>query len=196
MVMNVVDNLEVDFLAFALDVRHLATDHAVRTQQARQDFNRLRIAGTAHQFERLDTERIARHHGRRFAELLVARKLAAAVVVVIDARKVVMDKAERVEHFKRTRRKPNLVARAAKHIEGSLGETGTQALAARKHRIAHSLVQSARAVRYRREVFIKFSFRFFGDAGEIILGNSRLFFNGFHTDQRYLIHSVLGERFR
>ena len=171
MVVNVIDNFQIDSLAFAFDVSHLATDHAIRAEQMGEKLNRLRIAGLAHHLESVDAERIARHHGSRFAKLLVTRELATAVIIVIDAREVIVDKAERMEHFESARRKPDLVSLAAKHVERGLRKAGTQALAACEHGITHSLVQTARTVLYRGEMFIKLRLGIFCDAGEIFLSN-------------------------
>ena len=101
----------------------------------------------------------------------MARELSTAVVVVIDTRKVIVDEAERVEHFESARCKPNLFSLAAKHVERGLSKSRTQALAACEHGIAHSLVQTARTVLYWGEMFIKLRLGIFCDAGEIFLSN-------------------------
>ena len=170
-VVNVIDNFEIDSLAFAFDVGHFATDHAVSAEQVREDFDSLCVTGLAHHLEGVDAESVARHHGSGFAKLLVARELSTAVVVVIDTRKVIVDKAERVEHFESARCKPNLVSLAAKHVERGLGKPRTQALAACEHGIAHSLVQTARTVLYWGEMFIKLRLGILCDTGEIFLSN-------------------------
>ena len=171
MVVNVIDNFEIDGLAFAFDIGHFAANHAVSAKQVREEFDCLRVAGLAHQLECMHTEGIARHHGRSFAKLLVACELATAVVVVIDAREVVVNKAERVEHFESARRKPNFITFAAEHVKRGFSESRTQTLAACKHGITHSLVQTARTVLYRGEMFIKLRLGITSDAGEIILSN-------------------------
>ena len=141
----------------------------------------LRVARLAHELEGLHAEGIARHDGSRLAELLVRRGLATAVVVVVDAGQVVVDKAKGVEHLEGARREPDGIALAVEHVERSLRKARTQALSAGKHGIAHGLVQTARTVRHGREVFVKLCFRFLGNAGEIILRNGRFFFEIFHS---------------
>ena len=158
-----------------MDVSHFATDHAVRAEQVSKELDSLCVTGLAHHLEGVDAEGVACHHGSSFAKLLVARELSTAVVVVIDTRKVIVDKAERVaervEHFESARCKPNLVSLAAKHVERGLGKTRTQALATCEHGVTHSLVQTARTVLYWGEMFIKLRLGILCDAGEIFLSN-------------------------
>ena len=178
--MDVVDNFQVHLLAFALDVDHFATDHAVGTQQVSEDFDRLRVAGLAHQFESKDTEGIASHHGGRFAELLVARRLAAPEVIVVDAGQVIVNQAEGVEHFEGAHGVIHRFALSTEHVKCSANKCRAESLSTGEHRITHRLVEPFRTVGYGRQKFFKLLFRNLRDAGQVIEGNSRFFFKGFH----------------
>ena len=178
--MDVVDNFEIDLLAFAINVDHFATDHAVGTQQMCEDFNRLRVAGLAHQLESENAKGIASHDGGGFAELLVARGLSAPKVIVIDAGQVIVNQAEGVEHFEGAHGVVHRIALSTEHVKRSANKCRTESLSTGEHRITHRLVEPFRTGGDGRQKFIKLLFRFLRDAGKVIKGSRCFFFKIFH----------------
>ena len=178
--MDVIDRIKVHLLAFAFDVDHFATDHAVGTQQVSEDFDRLRVAGLAHQLESENAKGIASHDGGGFAELLVARRLTAPKVIVIDAGQVIVNQAEGMEHFEGAHGVIHRFALSTEHVKRSANKCRTESLSTGEHRITHRLVEPFRTVGDGRQKFFKLLFRNLRDAGKVIKGSRCFFFKIFH----------------
>ena len=92
------EQLRIRRFALAFEIRHLAADHAAHRSRRRGQFRdhaRLAIVGHAvHLRQRLKCQgeqRVAGENRHGFAEDFVRRQLAAAVIVVIERRQVVVD---------------------------------------------------------------------------------------------------------
>ena len=94
-------------------------------------------------------KRVARKNGYGFAELLVARRLAAAKVVIVEGRQVVMDERIGVDEFDRTGRIVRRRDVAAENPRRLNAKNGTDPLAACKDAIPHRRVNGRRRRRLR-----------------------------------------------
>ena len=98
-----------------VDVEHLAAADAGGADSLREDVHRAQDVRGRYalqlrhrKFERLHEKSVAREQRERFAELRVVRRFAAAHVVVVHARQVVVYKRRRVQHFKSERHRHRL----------------------------------------------------------------------------------------
>ena len=102
------EQLRVGRLAFAFQIRHLAADHAAHGAATRWPVppisRALRSAGagsSGQHLERQRQQRIARQNRHGVAEYFVVGELAAAVIVVIERRQIVVDQRVGVDQFER-----------------------------------------------------------------------------------------------
>ncbi len=137
----------VGFEMLALDVEHLAADHAVDGADGVGDeADDLHGCGgrrveAGEDFEGAGLQRIAGEDGDGFAESHVAGWLAAAQVVVVERGQVVVDERVGVQHLDGRAEALDAAGKRACDGDGGLhGEHGAQALAAGKDRVAHGAV--------------------------------------------------------
>ena len=95
-------------------------------------------------------QRVTRQERGGFVELLVRGRAAAAQVVVVHARQVVVNQRVGVDALQRDGGGEGIVFRA-KAVGHGEGQYGAQALAAAEERIAHRFVQAGRAGVARRD---------------------------------------------
>ncbi len=129
-----------------LDVIHLSAHHAARPGGLGQDGatgrghgGRLHAVG-----QRLEGQRqqgIARQNRRRLVELLVTRGPAAAQVVVIHRRQIVVDQRIGMDHFDRTRGGHGRFDVASAGLRRQQHEHRTQPLAWGQKAVAHRLAE-------------------------------------------------------
>ena len=91
-------------------------------------------------FKRLRQQRVARQHGDAFAEDLVVGRLAAAEIVVVHRRQIVVDERIGVDAFDGAGERQGVGFASAAGGRGGKAERGAHPLAAGKERIAHRLV--------------------------------------------------------
>src|ERR1700687_4843214 len=102
---NVFEHFRFDALPLGFQLGDLATDHAVDSARGAGDFFHYgdtlsgRDGRRADGFEREGQQRVSGQDGDGFAEFLVAGRLAAAQVVVVECRQVVVDQRIGVNHF-------------------------------------------------------------------------------------------------
>ena len=131
-----------------LDVQVLAPDHAVDArgagEQADRAQQRLRLRALLGRevAQRLRVERVAGEDRDVVAVYLVAGRAAAAQVVVVHHREVVMDKRIRVDQLERRRQRHHLVALVADRERGGDRQHRPDPLASRQQRVAHRLRQT------------------------------------------------------
>ena len=143
----------------ALEVDGLAADHAVHTGR-RADFlhdaqksRRVRVLLARDDLEGERQQRIAGEHGHAVAVDLVVRQLAAAVVVVVHRRQVVVDQGVRVDHLEGAGRRQVVRSLRADGIGRRHQEDRAQALAARHEAVAHRLSEA----RVKRRLLLQFT---------------------------------------
>ncbi|PAV67962.1 hypothetical protein WR25_27091 [Diploscapter pachys] len=105
--------------------------------------------GIGEHFEGEGVQAVARQDRGRLVERLVDRRLAAAHVVVVHRRQIVMDQRINVDRLDRHRDLARAVAVDAEQVGGRAQQQGAQSLAATDRGMAHSLVEvGARIVGY------------------------------------------------
>ena len=124
-----VAGIAVHFLAFALDIDHLAANKAVSAKQVGQDLDSAGVARLAHKFKCQNAQSIASHNSRSLAKLLMAGGLAPTEIVVVDTRQIIVNQGEGVNHLQGDHSIFHTFALAAKHIKGGPDKGRTQALA-------------------------------------------------------------------
>ena len=159
MEVDVFERLEINILALALQVDHLAAHQPRSTGGQAQLPHHLqqllgRHAGAAqrHHFKGAGEQGIARQDRVGLAVHLVIGGPAAAQIVVVHGGQIVMDQRHGVNHLQRHRRGHRQFAVAAGQLTGRQAEDRPQALAARQQRIAHRLAQALGALRPQRPV--------------------------------------------
>jgi hypothetical protein len=140
-------------LVLAVDVEHLPADHAGRPARPRQlddevaDERRVGVLGQHP--ERHRRHRVAGQDGHRLAERLVAGRAAAAEVVVVHRRQVVVDEAERVNELDRGGRRDGRLVRRRVAAAGPAGledEARAEPLAAGQQAVVDRVEQPRRGV--------------------------------------------------
>ena len=117
-------------------IEHLTADHAIHARVFAQNTNtahdglRRNILCRRSRLKSRRQQSVTREDCRRFIESLVAGRSAAAQVVVIHARKVIMDERVGMDHLKRTRERQRLLDIAAAQAAEFQHDYRTQALAA------------------------------------------------------------------
>ena len=97
-------------LSFGFEIGNLTSDHAVDRPGGCGDLGQHRDApfridgASADDFKREREQRIAGKNRGSFAEFFVARRLAAAKIIVVERGKIVVDQRIRVDEFDRARR--------------------------------------------------------------------------------------------
>ena len=142
------DGRQVEARLFGFQVHHLPAGHARGASGARQLGDQLdadigigmRRFGR-HHFERQRVERIAGEDRGRFIPRLVYGGLAAAQVVVVHRRQVVVDQRIDVDAFDRGAGAHRAGAVDAEQPAGREGEQRAQALAAADRGVAHRAVE-------------------------------------------------------
>ena len=103
--MNVFEHLLCDRFAFGFEVGDLAADHAIYGACGSGNFRQhgyaaLGVDGSrGDDFESEGEQGIAGENGGGFAEFLVARRLAAAQIVVVEGRQIVVNQRVGVDEF-------------------------------------------------------------------------------------------------
>ena len=100
--------------------------------------------------ERLREQRVAGEQRGRLAERDVRGRAAAALVVVVERRQVVVDERERVHELDRCRRRQHVLGGGARRLADRERDHGADALAARLERIAERLLEAAELRRERQ----------------------------------------------
>ena len=91
-------------------------------------------------FKRLRQQRVARQHGDAFAEHLVVGRLAAAEIVVVHRRQIVVDERVGVDALDGARQRQGVGFASAAGCRRGEAKRGAHPLAAGEERIAHRLV--------------------------------------------------------
>src|SRR4029077_2205841 len=107
---NVFEHFRLDALAFRFEVGDLAADHAVNGSRGAGNFRKHGDAtsgidgGGGNRFECQSEESIAGENRRGFAEFLVASRLAAAEVIVVESGEIVVNQRVGVDKLDGTSR--------------------------------------------------------------------------------------------
>ena len=144
--------------AFGGKIEHLPACHAADAGRARQrsdqrdphlgvGVNRL----ARHDVEGQRQQRVAGEDRGRLVEGLVHGRLAAAQVVIVHRRQVVMHQRIAVQQFERAAGEQRAIAWRAEQSGGLDHEERTQALAAAERAGAHGLQQARRPRRFARQ---------------------------------------------
>ena len=134
---------EFDGPAFGFEVRHLSADHSAHRARCARDFGNdlnaaLRFDGRFRQrLKRQRQQSVAREDGYGLAKFLMARRLAAAQIVVVERREIIVNQRIGVNEFEGTCRGDRCVGRIAKHASGFDAHDRPKTLTARKHAIPH-----------------------------------------------------------
>ena len=154
--MDVLQRLRVGMHVLGLQVHDLAADHAADGAGGVRDLGddghaRLRRTLQARQhLVGVGLQRVAGKDGRRLAKSFVAGGTAAAQVVVVERRQVVVDERVGVQHLQRRAQFLDAGGNAAlDHLRGFHAEDGPQALAAGEDAMPHGLVDRRRILRTR-----------------------------------------------
>ena len=157
--MDGVDIVRTKAELFPGQIEHLPADHAVFTGGLRQNADdlhydrRLRVCAGG-RLKRRRQQRVPGQNSVRFAENLVICQPSAPVIVIVHARKIVVDQAVGVYHFNcsRERQRPAPVS-AAQSAEFQR-QHRADALASGQQAVAHGLKQlPLRAGLIRKAVF-------------------------------------------
>ena len=147
------DRADVERLPFGDEVEHLPARHAVRARGARQFEHQLgadeRVLvgrGIGDDLERQVVEAVAGEHRGRFVEGLVDGRLAAAQVVVVHARQIVVDQRIDVDRLDRRAGADRAVLVESEQAAGGDGQQRAKPLAAADAGVAHRLEQPVAAV--------------------------------------------------
>src|SRR5579863_3402093 len=166
--MDVLEHFLCDRFAFGFEIGNLAADHAVDCPCGGRNLGKHRDAAlgvdwcATDNFKSKREQRVASENRGGFAEFLVAGWFAASQVVVIEGRQIVVDQRIGVNEFNRARRmkrRGNVRFEYARSLEQ---QNRSNALAARKHAVAHRLMDRSWLRRFGREQF--FEIRVDGDA--------------------------------
>lgn len=137
-------------LAHAQHVDHLAAHHAPRARGQGQPGDQFRAdvavrmgVRMGQDLERRGLQRVARQHRGHLVIGDVDRRLPPPHLVVVHARKIVVDQAVGVDALKRAGRPQDVGLVQVEHPAGLEREEGAQALARPQRRIAHRLGQPA-----------------------------------------------------
>src|ERR1019366_961087 len=163
-------------LAFALQIGHLAGDHAAHGAGGGGEFGdhaRLAIGGNGvydgQDFEGQREQGVARQDGHGVAEDFVAGQLAAPIIVVIEGRKIVVDERIGMDEFQRAGGGEVGVAWLFPGGAGGFQtENGADALASGKQAIAHGAVDGLRGLRFGRRQAIEVGVDQFLLLGEVV----------------------------
>ena len=135
--------------ALGREVEHLAADHAAETRGTRQRLHQFdphrRIGmglGARRDVEREREQPVTGEDGGRVVERLVHRRLAAAQVVVVHGRQVVMHQRIAMDAFERGARHQGLVAVDPEQRCAFHHQERTEALAGAQAGVAHGLEQA------------------------------------------------------
>ncbi len=148
--MNVFQRRSVHRLATRLHIGDLPADHPINSAGGRADFgDDLDPSGS---FERSARERlksprqqsVPRENSHRFPEYLMTRRLAAAQIVVIERRQVVMDQRIGMYELDRATNLNRARQLVRKHPRRCKAQNGPNALAAGKNAVAHGAVDRGR----------------------------------------------------
>ena len=132
-------------------ILHLPADQAAAArgigQLADQRVGKRRLGGVGggQECEGMGQKGVAREQGRGFVEGLVRGRAAAAEIVVIQARQIVMDQRIRVDALEGDRGRQGGLGGGAVAVGGGEHQDGSQPFAARFETIAHRGVQARRA---------------------------------------------------
>ena len=131
----------------AAHVQELAPHHSLDPGGAHHLAHRgqhgagLALLGSQGQAQRLGEEAVAGEDRHVFAEGHVAGRLAAAQLVVVHGREVVVDERVGVDHLDRGRDRQDLLGIAAERLRGRESQHRPDALAAGQQRVAHRLLE-------------------------------------------------------
>ena len=134
------------FFVLAFQIRHLSADELQRAARM-CEFNDevpVRIArpalGLRGDLKRLRQQRVARQHGNAFAENFVVGRLAAAEIVVVHRRQIVVDERVGVDALDGARERHGGRVAATTSLGGSQQNCRAHPLAAGEERVAHGFV--------------------------------------------------------
>ena len=117
----------------------LTSDHSERrVDDFAGDPRRLVAERKSH---RLTQERVAGKDGNGLAEARVAAWLAAAQVVVVERRQIVVNQRKGMDELKRTRAREHVLNIDVKGLGGSQRQNGPDALAPTEQRVASGLAE-------------------------------------------------------
>ena len=132
-------------------VEELAADHALSAgcrhelAHGRDHVRRLALLQVEREAQRLREQSVAREDRHVLAERDVAGRLAAAELVVVHRREVVVDQRVGVDHLDRRGERKHLVRGATERLGGREREHRPDALAAGEQRVAHGLLEAGGA---------------------------------------------------
>ena len=163
------------FFAFALQIRHLPGDELQRAGglgDFQNDFL-VRIAreffALRGDFKRLRQQRVARQHGDAFAENFVVGGLAAAEIVVVHRRQIVVDERVGVDALDGAGERHGVGFAAAAGGGGREAKRRAHPFAAGKERVAHGLVNRGGLGFLGGQEFVERGVDGFGARGEKLL---------------------------
>ena len=134
-----------------LEVEDLAADHPRGADRGRDQVHRLqppfrrrrgRLA--AQDFEGPVQQGVAGEHRHRLSASAVQGRAAAAQIVVVQGRQVVVNQAERVDHLEGRGARQQLFPGAPPGFAGEHDQSRAHPLAAREHAVAHGVVNLLR----------------------------------------------------
>ena len=141
---------KIEIAAHRGKIQCLSARHAHRAAGIRQNLNHLQASIETHagrsiagqQRECQDLQRIADEDGGRFIEGAMRRGLAAAQVVIVHRRQIVVNQRIRVNEFHRRSRRIQCIRVQPKGFSGAIDEQRAQALAAAQDRVALRRVEA------------------------------------------------------
>ena len=147
------DRADVELLPLGDQVEHLPSGHALRARGARHfqhqigpDERILMGCGVGDDLERQVVKAIAGQHRGRFVEGAVDGRLAAAQIVIVHARQVVVDQRIDVDRLDRRTGADDPLLVQSEQPAGGDGQQRADALAAAQPGMAHRLEQPVAAV--------------------------------------------------
>ena len=106
-------------------------------------------------FKRLRQQRVARQHGDAFAEDFVVGRFAAAVIVVVHRRQIVVDERIGVDALDGAGERHGVGFAAAASRRGREQNGGAHPFAAGEERVAHGLVDRGGLGLFGRQKFVE-----------------------------------------
>ena len=116
-------------LMLALDVVDLPGDHPAQSARgARELADQPRVAGACQHVEGVGQQGVAGEYRHRLAEDLMRGRAAAAQIVVVERRQIVVDQRVGVDHLQRAGHRQSLGSRPATARAASRQSTGRMRL--------------------------------------------------------------------
>src|SRR6266700_1733067 len=155
--MNILQHLRIDWFAFGLDIRNLAANHSVNRAGGSSNFHddggaALCGGGCCTDcFERQSQESIPREDGGGLAEFLVASRFAAAEVIVVQSRQIIVNQGIGVDELDGASGMKRGCEIAGENTRRFKAEDRTNAFSTREDAITHCRVNRSGWGRFGRQ---------------------------------------------